>query len=781
MASIEEMFTKEEMYDANKYLSSEEILKNPRIALYNVMKNVQKIYEFQKEALSDEVVEYVINNNLKLPYYDSDCHELLYNYKLACYLIKLNPSLLSRVPENNLTEELIIIAFDAGFDFKNIRSKLLKNQTFLKLAISREPYVLNLVEQGSNVTDEIVKIASSKKYVFQFIGDREGKQLTNTSWGEDNYEPPKNNLHLLNNDEIVITSFVNGYESIIFEEEIPTKNKYYDYMLNKALTDRIPITNLRNIKLLENETFIKYLNENLFVTKQSRELMKKYLESKYITGNFEIVSYILRDQFVETFGLLTVDMIMKYLVCPKVEFKLDIVLKIIDEIKLKNIFDILIDKNGKHILLQMQNIVNYLAFNPMLLKNISSFDDEEIRKLRFVILENNVDIKINSKDDLNNINAIRYDYYDKNELNIKDKIFKYLTGNTIDSFYKMFVEKITSFRYKRFLMKSDINPIEDIDIISYLEYLDGLSNKTSDELFIIWNELKYNKIKPRMLDDIINSFKKRYFEYYKSNLTKTRGQKASYTIEDDVPVFEYNGQNFSFIIHAFNSFEFRSEISFNTASMFQNAIGRSYISTSYINQNHYKGALPRQGNLNFIFEDFSYENFIASSHNDIYTLGEENNTLDVTKHYSNYLDMFEMACFTIDYNEFAFYRVNNNGYRSLPSAVLCYDEIDDYAKAVAKSYQMPIVLIKTEMYKDLNDNLFNKYLNEVNNGNMKHIEELIGLSCKLFRRFDESKILEFYKKVSNEQKEFFIDCLKIYGYDDVFKHIDVTNCNKVKR
>ena len=63
MANMEEMFTKEEMYDVNKYLSNEEILKNPRIALYNVMKDVQKIYEFRKEALSDEVVEYVINNN----------------------------------------------------------------------------------------------------------------------------------------------------------------------------------------------------------------------------------------------------------------------------------------------------------------------------------------------------------------------------------------------------------------------------------------------------------------------------------------------------------------------------------------------------------------------------------------------------------------------------------------------------------------------------------------------------------------------------------------------
>ena len=207
MANIEELFTKEEMYDANKYFSSEEQLKNPRIALYNVMKNVQKIYEFRKEALSDEVVDYVINNGLELPRNDWDCDELLYNYKLAFYLVKLNPSLLFRVPKNNLTEELITMALNEGFVLENIHEQLLENQTFLKLAINKDPKVLNFVKK-ENVTDELIQIACAKKYVFELVGKREGKRLTYTSFGEDDYLEVVNNLHLLHHDELVISSFI---------------------------------------------------------------------------------------------------------------------------------------------------------------------------------------------------------------------------------------------------------------------------------------------------------------------------------------------------------------------------------------------------------------------------------------------------------------------------------------------------------------------------------------------------------------------------------------------
>lgn len=764
MANIEELFTKEEMYDANKYLSSEEQLKNPRIALYNVMKNVQKIYEFRKEALSDEVVDYVINNGLELPRNDWDCHELLYNYKLAFYLVKLNPSLLFRVPKNNLTEELITMALDEGFDLENIHEQLLENQTFLKLAISKDPKVLNLVKK-ENVTDELIQIACAKKYVFELVGQREGKRLTYTSFGEDDYLEVVNNLHLLNHDELVISSFINGYESIIFEEDISENNKYYEYMINKAINDRTPITNLRNKNLYKNEIFKKYLEENLFTTENARNLMKKYLDSKYITGNLELISYILKDEFVETFGLLTVDMIMKYLVCPKTDFKIDKVLKIINEKELKQSVDKLVQNNGEHYLLQMQRIINYLAENPNVIKMILSLDYDEINNLKFIMFENAPSIKVNNQDDLKNIHNVRYDYYHKDDLSIKDKIFKYLTGHLSSDFAKIQQEEITSFRYKRLLMQSNVDIKEDENIILYLEYLENLFTLSDEELLNIWNKLE-NNIQPYLLDDVIYAYKKRYFEYYKSNLTKIRERKPSYILNDDVPVIEFNGENFSLIIHAFNSFEARYNGTFTTSSMFENTIGKSYISTSYINENHYKGAGARKNEAIFAFEDFSVENLLGCSCDDIYTNGEENNSLDVTKHASSYLDMFEMSCLTHSFNEFAFYRVNNNGYRSLPSAILCYDEITNKEINGARAYQLPIILIKTSAYVGLNEKLFYQYLEEVNNGDMKHVEELIGLSFKLDKKFDDDFILEIFNNISNEQKLFLINCLEIYKYDD---------------
>lgn len=780
MNNIEEMFTKEEMIKVNKHFSREEYLKNPRIALYNVMISVDKIYEFKREALSDEVVDYVINNNLSSPVFYPDCDECLKVYKLAYYLVNQNPNLLSRVPENNLTEELINMALDEKFELQDIHPKLLKNKTFLKVAVERDFNVLNQVNK-EDITDELIEIAKSKKYVFELIGKRKNMQLTHTSFGEDEYLEAENNLHLLDFDELVISSFINGYESIIFDENISLNNKYYDYMVNKALTDKIPITNLRNTKLFENEIFKKYIYDNLFKTENSRKLLKKYLDDKYVNGNLELTSYILRDDFVEAFGPLMVDMIMKYLVCPNSEFKIDIVLKKVDEKRLKQILDKFIDKDGKHILLQIQKIVNYLALNSNLIKEVLTLDDNDLANLKFVIFENNCDIKINNIEDVKNINGIRYDYYNSSEMNIEDKIFKYLTGYSNADFRKLRSAKLTSDRYKRLLNKSGVNNDEDGGVISYLEYLEELSMTSEEDLFRIWSELKNNDVKPISFDYIIKSYKKRYFNYFKTSLTKIRGNKPNYFIDDDIPVFECNGQDFSFIIHVFNAFEARSDEVYNVSSMFKNTVGRSYISTSYINQHHYKGTSHGKKNSIFIFEDFSFENLIGYSFNDLCIDGNEKNSLDVTLRDDYYVDMFEMSCLTRVFNEFAFYRINNNGYRLLPSAILCYDEITEKEKNISRYYQMPIVLIKTDAYKDLNERLFNQYLEEVNAGDINHIEELIGLSYKLKCEFNYKEIQSIFDKVPDEDVDALYECLKMYNYNINILNSVRHNCHKIKK
>ncbi len=764
MNNIEEKFTKEEMIKVNKHFSREEDLKNPRIALYNVMNSVDKIYQFKKEALSDEVVDYVINNNLSSPAFYPDCDECLTVYKLAYYLVEQNKELLSRVPENNLTEELINMALDRGFKLQEIHPKLLKNQTFLKIAIGRDLKVLNQINK-EDITDEIIAVAKSKKFVFQLIGERKNLQLTHTSFGEDEYLEVENNLHLLDFDELVISSFINGYESIIFEENISLNNKYYDYMVNKALTDNIPITNLRNNKLFENEMFQKYIYDHLFKTEGSRKLFKKYLDDKYVTGNLELTSYILRDEFVEAFGQLMVDMIMKYLICPKSEFKIDVVLKQVDEKTLKQILDRFINKDEELNLLQMQRVVNYLALNPNLIKDSLTLNDEELANLNFIIFENNVDIKINNKEDIKNINSIRYDYYNLSEMNIKDKLFKYLTGYSNADFGEARSEKLTSDRYKRLLNKSGINDDEDSGVISYLEYLEELSMSSEEELFMIWNELKNNGIKPISLDYVRNCYKKRCFNYFKSNLTKIRGNKPNYFVDNDIPVFECNGQDFSFIIHVFNAFEARSDEVYNVSSMFKNTVGRSYISTSYINQHHYKGTSHGKKNSVFVFEDFSPENLIAYSFDDLCIDGAENNSLNFTLRNSSYVDMFEMSCLTHVFNEVAFYRINNNGYRLLPSAILCYDEITEKEKNISRCYQMPIVLIKTDAYKDLNERLFDQYLGEVNSGDIEHIEELIGLSYKLRCKFNYEQLQNIFEKIPDDEVERLYECLIMYDYN----------------
>lgn len=763
MELSENMFTADERVIVNRYLSEPEQLQNPRIALYNMMVDVRNLAEFSKEALNDEVVDYAIAHDFVLPSsYNSD---IFSNYKLATYLVKQNPQNLLHVDRNILTEELITMALDDGLEFDPSHYSLMHNEKFLKVVISRNANLLNYVEKDY-VTDELVELAKNKKFIFQFLGNRTVKRPYYEDFSDD-IDGPNNNLYLLNYDELVISSFINGYEAIIYEENIPHKNKYYNYMLEKALSDKIPIDNLRNFSLYENETFNNYINNNLFVSDNARKLMSQYLKDEYIKQNLELSSYILCDEFVETFGLLVVDMIIKYLICPKAEFKIDKLLQVISIKDFKTIFDLLYNENGQLKVLQIQKMVNYFASNIKLLKQIVDSDINGINSdyLRILVNEGNHDIQINGIEQLNNLNGIRYEFYDKSNLVVRDKIFAYLTGKGYFAFNEIQQEEINSLRYKQLLKKNGNDNLEDQKLVSYLEYLEKLSQLSTEQLDKIWLELQNNHPKIYLLDDIIRAFKNNFFDLYKNNLTELKGKKESY-VEDDIPVFEYNGENFSFIAHSFNAFDSRYITANGISSMYEHTIGRSYVATSYINQNHYSISVMNGSCINFIFGDFSNENLISSSYKDIYINGEENNSLDVSVNSSKYLDPFEMACLTQSYNEMDFYRISNNDYKSIPSAVLCYDEITENDKRIANNYQLPIVIIKTEAYKNLNHELWEKYKAELIRGDNVHLKEFLGLSRKLHININVEELVAMFEGVSVDKIEELLLSLRIFGYDE---------------
>lgn len=52
-----------------------------------------------------------------------------------------------------------------------------------------------------------------------------------------------------------------------------------------------------------------------------------------------------------------------------------------------------------------------------------------------------------------------------------------------------------------------------------------------------------------------------------------------------------------------------------------------------------------------------------------------------------------------DYNEIAIRRKRLNGTRIIPTAILCYDEINDISIKHAEYFNIPIVVIKTKTYE----------------------------------------------------------------------------------
>ena len=94
---------------------------------------------------------------------------------------------------------------------------------------------------------------------------------------------------------------------------------------------------------------------------------------------------------------------------------------------------------------------------------------------------------------------------------------------------------------------------------------------------------------------------------------------------------------------------------------------------------------------------------------------------------------------------------------------------------------MPVVLIKTEAYKDLNERLFEQYLKEINAGDINHIEELIGLSYKLKHEFNYKEIQSIFDKVPDEDVDSVYECLKMYNYNINALNSARHNCHKIKK
>ena len=736
---------------------------SPIVALNSVKKFPDSIIYFDKEAISDEVIEFFINSNLDLSRYKI----LLGNEKFLLKQIEKDPYIIEKIDISYVTPKAIDKAIENGY-IPNLNSSLSNNSYYFKKLVEIDSDNLNYIKKDI-LNDDIIDAAVNNNYIYKFNGTRE--YITNIStyekFGDDIEKWKNDNTFLLTNSKLVLSSYYNGYKSIFFEEEINiSNNEDYKKLIDEFISSNIDIKYFRNSNLLKNDMVKNYIYKKYFNTPIKKELFEHYISVFPINDvilNFEKLTHVINENFIKIFGENMVYLIIKYLIVPNNKFDIE---KFNDN-QYENINKLfcIINQNNQNtlIILKFEKFINFFAENIFLfnsiIDNIELLDNNDINNLNFVI-EVDQPIKIKNFNELKEFNKNYYNYLSSNNnISIKDKISLYLTGDRYLTFKKFLYTELNNSNINEIKEKYGFTIPEKYKIfIEYMEFIFSIND--TESLNNIYKNMSYNEIEKISTEELTEVANKLFHNIYSSKLTCLNNLKPK-RIENGVNVYELNGEDFSFLGHSIGAFDFGYVNSFGLNSLYKEEIGENYICLSYIDENH--TTLFKKEN-NILFNQVSEEQLLSLSNVDTHTEKDEK-TMEINVTNKKYLLPLEMSCKTIHYNEFVALRQDNNCNPILPCAILCYDDKNLPYKA-AKAYGLSIVIINEKAYEEKRILKYNNYKNDVLNGDLTHLEELIALSFKLNRLLTEEELKIINEYIYNYEDNYLLFLLKRYKYDD---------------
>lgn len=256
------------------YIRRNSIL-NKDSKVLNYMLDINKNFfeYFEPEAFSIECVNKIADLGVKIQYHHIDKYPiLLQNIKICESIIKEFPSLLKKLNESQITENIISILEDSYYtpDEEDINKSplFLKSEKLMKKAIYENPILILRVVEPS---DEIIETALLGGYIPEkthFI----------------------NNPYLLNNNNLLMKAFENDPSMIVYFESEKITNESVMSAKKRGFIasedDLLKNINLRNKQYIMEDAIkkeprlIRLLGENCYV---DHLLMKETLEKYRIT------------------------------------------------------------------------------------------------------------------------------------------------------------------------------------------------------------------------------------------------------------------------------------------------------------------------------------------------------------------------------------------------------------------------------------------------------------------------------------------------------------------
>ena len=591
---------------------------------------------------------------------------------------------------------------------------------------------------------ELKKFQKKYPLLTEFVSDKkkiktllEDKKLSEFYIKENNLlESFINNLKLIYNDEKVkniVMDFINNKNY--------DKLKKVSYNLNEFITRyKFYDENLESIKeidwlIIENEGF--HFNEF--------ELENIVLELCFINNYKEIIyvnNYDIKDIFMKTSSLVTKRKLYSLLKNNNLDFfafiinilsKYNINIENIDDIFNKEIHDSIYNPEIRENLSEQDflKLITYYfdSATPKEHKKINSLIEDKNYELISNILLKRGDYKFSryieedefekdifslEKVDLYQISEIIYDRLSRKEkLNIEylNKLSYSVGQKSYTEFYEKnreLLDLLMNLHYQNFVK---LTKEEQKAIYKYIKDL------KEDEKQLLVEEIKLINAELRTL------YRNKFLEVFlnSNNIIEKAKEKEiidTYEKKHNIRIYELKDEEpFTFLITVMHN-QARDtflnmygrpahKLTINNPSNFCKDLqgGSEIISTSMINDRFIDTFVGPYADVMYIFSDLESDDILSICHEDAAFPPKIEDNLDL---FSNNAPVGpeELMRETInnrDYNEIAIKRKRDEKTRIMPTAILCYDEINDTSIRHAEYFNIPIIVINTKTYKALKD------------------------------------------------------------------------------
>lgn len=712
--------------------------KSSKVLLNTLKNNILNIYYisfFDKEAISDEVIEYIDEKNL----IDNFNIPVMYQTHPKFVLLKLKRNLdfVYSLTDESMTDEILNYLKSINFSIKNIISYIDKYKSYPYCLKSSKLMLLFLEESldnikyfnGDKVSDELGEYLVSHHYIYK-KGD---------------------NLYLLNHYGVYQMFIQEGDISIIFKDDIKLNDQQINDLINKIADDKIPFPNICNKNLLNNKIFVQFLishyslnnpfnlNERYLVTSLGCSLEK--LRNVFENNDIKIIirEIIENDYFIDMIGILN-----------NIDIK-----------KFKELYDGLSQKenkiNKRFDFYYFIKITEYLASHLSLVSELNNqtIDDE---------IFNNLSLAINNKDDVSYQELVDYNSVLKKRINnssltTRDKIYKIMVNGDEDD-VKVFLREITDTNRLLYLQLEfskdtyEYQLLESyLDIIKILEKLDNyevLSNVLLDEIIENFN------MKPLFdLSVMKKNILMLYARIYKKLcITKEDMRKAGKSeIIGEKEIFYVDNYDFVFFVH---NEDFNSKEDSTSLDVFESE-DKNYICTCYASE-----LFPYKLNVSGmeVYEFSDVSSLISFGNKDIYINHTKKPMFTSTDQFENPIDM----AFLHDRNgyvptEFDFLRFDVNNKKLRHSLIV----VSSREEALKDKLSNCVLVFDEQKNQEYLDKKFEALCQNVSTLEYKSLYKLIAMSYKY--TFDDDLISSIVLRISemNEKEQLVLnDALKRY-------------------